>query len=133
VELARQLLVRRVVLGDDHQAGRPAIESMHDPRSLLAPDPAEIVDVMEKRIDERSARMSGGRMHHHAGRLVDDDEILVLVEDGQRERLRARRRIDRLGELDADGLAGLHELIGLRFAAGDADQPFPDQPLDLRA
>ena len=75
VKLARQLLVRRVVLGHDHQARRAAVEPMHDAGPLLAADAAQVVDVMEQRVDQRAAGVSGGRMHDHARRLVDDDEV----------------------------------------------------------
>ena len=39
-ELARQLLVRAIVLRDDHQARGPAIEPVHDSRTQLAADAA---------------------------------------------------------------------------------------------
>ena len=89
VKLARQLLMRGVVLGDDHQARGAAIEPVHDARPFLAADAAEIVDVMEQRVHQRAARVAGGRMHDHAGRLVDDDDVAVLVDDRQRQRFRA--------------------------------------------
>ena len=73
VKLPRELLVRGVVLGDDHQPRRAAIEPMHDARPLFAADAAQIVDVMEQRVDERAARVARGGMHDHPGRLVDDD------------------------------------------------------------
>ena len=81
VELAGELLVRRVVLGDDHQSRRAAIEPVHDARPLLAADAAQIVDMVEQRVDQRAARVAGRRVHDHAGRLVDDDEVGVLIED----------------------------------------------------
>ena len=93
---------------------------MDDARPLLAADAAEIVDVMEQRVDQRAAVVSGGRMHDHAGRLVDDDEVAILVEDRQRQRFRLRRRLDGSGTSIAIVLPGLHRLVGLRGRAGDA-------------
>ena len=75
---------------------------MHDAGPLLAADAAEIVDVVQQRVDERAAGMPGRRMHDHARRLVDDDQVVVLVEDGQRQRFGLRRRVDRLRDVDAD-------------------------------
>ena len=66
------------------------------------------------------------------GWLVDDDDVFVLVEDRQRQRLRLRHRIDRLRHVDADRLSGLHGLVRLRLAAGDMDALL-DQPLNLRS
>ena len=48
------------MLGDDHETGRTAVEPVHDARSLLSADAAEIVDVMEQRIHQRSGIVSGG-------------------------------------------------------------------------
>ena len=33
--------------------------------------------MMEKRVYQSVIRVSSSRMHHHAGRLVDDNEVLV--------------------------------------------------------
>ena len=132
VKLARQLFVRLVVLGHHHQAGCTAVEAVHDPRSPFSPDAAQIIDVMKERVDQRSARVSGRGMDHHPGRFVDDDDVFVLVEDGQRQCFRLRHRIDRLGDVDADSLSSLHRLIRLRLAAGDLNQAFLDQALNLR-
>ena len=49
-------------------------------------------------------------MHHQAGRLVDDDQVLVLETDRQRHRLRHRDRISRLGQQNDKMLARLDPL-----------------------
>ena len=131
-KLARQLFVRRVVLGDHHQPRRAAIEPMHDPGPLLAADAAQIVDVVQQRVDQRAARMAGRRMDDHPGRLVDDDEVVVLVEDRQRQRFGLRHRVDRRRRIDDDLLAALHRLVRLGLAPADADVALLDQPLNLR-
>ena len=61
LKLPRQLVVRAVVLRDDHQTRRAAIEPVDDPRPQLAADAAQVRDVMQQRVDERAARMPGGR------------------------------------------------------------------------
>ena len=52
VELARQLLVRGVVLGHHHDARRAAIEPVDDARPQLAADAAQIVDVVQQRVHQ---------------------------------------------------------------------------------
>ena len=89
VELPRQLAVRRVVLGDDHDAGRAAVEPVDDAGPQFAADAAQVVDVVQQRVDQRAVRVARRRVHHHAGRLVDDDDVGVLEEDVERQRLRA--------------------------------------------
>ena len=39
-------------------------------------------------------------MHHHAGLLVDDDQIAILVDDIQRDRLGPGGDLIRLGQVD---------------------------------
>ncbi len=39
----------------------------------------------DQRVDERAVRMAGARMHDEAGRLVDDDQRVVLVENVERD------------------------------------------------
>ena len=132
-KLSRELFVRGVVLGHHHQAGRAAVEPMDDARPLLAADAAEIVDVVEQRIDERAARVAGGGMDDHARRLVDDDEIVVLIQDGQRQRFGLRLGFDRLGDRHGHVLAGSHRLVRLDGASLEQDVALLDQPLNLRA
>ena len=132
MELAGELLVRRVVLGDDHQARRAAVEPMDDARPLLAADAAQVVDMVEQGVDERAARVARGRVHDHAGRLVHDDQVVVLVDDRQRERFGLRRRVDRLRHVDADLLPGLERAVGLGRASVDLDVAVLDEALDLR-
>ncbi len=74
LELRRQRLVRGVVLGDDHQAGRALVEAMHDAGPQLAADAAQIVDVVQQGVDQRPVGVAGGGVDDHAGRLVDDHE-----------------------------------------------------------
>src|ERR1700676_3188671 len=45
-KLPRELRVRAVVLGDNHQTGGAAIEPVYDTGTLLAADPAEVAHMM---------------------------------------------------------------------------------------
>ena len=101
VELAGQFLVRRVVLGHHHDAAGALVEPMDDPGTDRAADPAQVLDVMEQRVHERSVRSASRGMDHHAGRLVDDDDIGVVEEDDERDvlSLRPSRRTRRAASL----------------------------------
>src|SRR5262245_43658736 len=80
-KLPRQLFVRAVILGNHHQARGAPIETMHNPRPLLAANAAEIRHVVKKGVDQRAARMTRGGMDDHSRGLVDDDDIAILIED----------------------------------------------------
>ena len=107
----------RVVLRDDHHARRAAIEPVDDARPQLAADAAEIGDVVQQRVDERARGVTRAGMHDHARRLVDDDEVGILVEDLERQRLgcdgsgRGAREAS-----TADAIALTHREVRLRVS-----------------
>ena len=83
-----EALVRRVRLGDDEQPGRTLVETVHDARPLDAADARQAVAAVgDERVDERAGGVPGGGMHDEVRRLVDDDEVAILVDDVERDRL----------------------------------------------
>ena len=77
------------------------------PGRFSPPMPLRSLDVVQQRVDERAGRMPRRRMDDHSRRLVDDDEVAVLVEDRERQRLGQRRRIDGLGTSTATSCPAL--------------------------
>jgi hypothetical protein len=78
--------------------------------------------MVEKRIYDGSARVSRRGMHDHSSRLVQDDQVAVLVDDVEREIL----------SLDPEGLGRRHidlealafrERLGLLHRAPVNDNP----------
>ena len=63
---------------------------------------------MGQRAGQRPLPMPLGRMHDHAGRLVDDNDRIILVQNRKRNRLR-RRPVARHRHLVNDDLAALPE------------------------
>ena len=72
-----------------------------------------------QRAGQRARPVSAGRMHHHARRLVDDDQELVFVEDFQRDVLGPRGLARDLGQHDRDALPRLEPIGRLAAAAVD--------------
>ena len=90
-ELHGKGCVRGVILGDDENAGRILVEPVDDPRPFDAADAGKTVSAMrDERVDQRPAAVSSARMHHKPGRLVDDDDVCIFVEDFERDILRLR-------------------------------------------
>ena len=86
----RPVGVRRA--GDHHQAGGVLVEAVHDagPVALSASEPRQLAEA------PRGGRGPGGplracpndggvRVHHDSGRLVDDYDGLVVVDDTERD------------------------------------------------
>ncbi len=86
-----------------HQPGRVLVEAVHDAGPADAADPRQAVAAMTQQgVHQGAAEVSGSRMHHEARRLVDDDQVFVLEDDGQRDVFRLRRRVDRRRHFEQD-------------------------------
>src|SRR5271165_1400909 len=102
-EEIRQAPMRRVSLGDDEQPGRVLVEPVDDARP---PNPADSrqarAAMADQRVDQRAGRMARRRMDDEAGRLVDHDQMLVLIDDFERQVLAEKRRFLRTWRLEGD-------------------------------
>jgi hypothetical protein len=98
---------------------------VHDPRPLGV---AARDAVVEQRVDERPLLLARARVDDRPGRLVDDEQVLVLIGDSEVDRLRDEGR-GRRGRLELDLLPAL-EPVALRAAgAVDEGRARLDQPL----
>ena len=70
--------------GDDHQAGGFFIETVHDARARQL---SGIGIAMQQAVEHRAAPVACSRVHNQAGRLVDDEQRVVFVDDIQVDRL----------------------------------------------
>lgn len=138
-ELRRKPLMRAVRLRDDHQSARLLVQPVDDARPPLAADARQRRPAMrDKRVHQRHVRVAGRGMDDEPRRLHHDDQLRVLVDDIERDRLArgARRRGRRHRHFDA--LAGLHAVGGVRRRARprlahQRHAAFLDQLLHARA
>src|SRR5688572_24946893 len=72
-------------------------------------------------------------MDDHPGRLVDDDEIRILIDDVEIVVFWLWPRTYRRGNVDGDRLAGAHDPVRRHGLAGNGDLTVLDQALDLRS
>ena len=87
-ELRGQPVMGAVGLGHDQQTGRVLVDAMHDAGPFLATDPRQVAaEMVQERIDQRAAGRARGGMHDHAGGLVHDDQVGILVQDLERDGL----------------------------------------------
>ena len=63
-----------------YKPGRVPVQSMHDPCSRHFSGSRE---VMQESVLNRPVRMSGGRVHDLPGRLVQDNQIFVSINNSQ--------------------------------------------------
>ena len=111
------------------QAGRATVEAVAELQfGQFGPE-------MPERFDH-PGRDIGAPVDGHAGRFVDDQEVLVFVDDGTAQRieqggghgrLRGRSGVDpQFG--NADDIAGLQSVVLLCLATVDAQPALPQQP-----
>lgn len=134
-ELLGQALMGGVVLGDDEQARCLLVEAVDDARSLDATDARQAVAAVgDQRIDERAVGVAGGGVHDEARRLVDDDEVVVLVGDRERDRLALRLGRLRRRQLHSEYLGWFDPQARVTYGSSRSPyMPGPDQSLDARA
>lgn len=96
-ELLRKALVGRIIFGRDKHPGCPPVEAMNDPGPEHTANASQIATMMEQRVHQRTARMAGCGMYNDARSFVDYDEIRVLVEHDERNRLGREMHLDRRG------------------------------------
>ena len=104
-----------IVLGHDDQAAGVFVESVDDAGAQVAAGGGERLEAVEQRIDQRAAAarvvaLARAGVDHHSGRLVDDREVGVFVDNVQRNVFRSglERRGARLaGDVDALAAAQL--------------------------
>jgi len=125
-----QLLVRLVRARDHEQSRRVPVEAMDDSRPILLP---ALGPCGRERLCERASGVTGRGVHHDTGGLVHDEEVLVLVRDGELGRRDVRLRRNRRRRLDLDRLSA-RELVAL-FArlSVDAYGFRREKPLGRRA
>ena len=121
--------MRLVALGHEHDAGGVAVEAVQDPRPPVAVDRAPLLAVMHQAVHQRPRPPAAGGMDHQVRLLVQRQEMLVLVNDVQRDRLgdeltdRLRRRHH------VHQVAGLEVFARLGGLAVDGDEVELDQAL----
>lgn len=84
-ERRRESDVGLVGLGNDHQTAGILVEAVNDAGACLSADAGKGVPAVGQQcMDEGSTGMTGARVDHESGRLVDDEQVLVLMDDDQR-------------------------------------------------
>jgi uncharacterized protein DUF6476 len=88
-----QALMGVVRLGDDEQSRGVLVEPMDDAGATNAAYPRQAIAAMSNQcVDERSGFMAGGGVNHKSCRLVDNDQMGILIDhfEGNRFGLRCR-------------------------------------------
>ena len=134
-ELTREGGVGGIVLRRHQQSRRILVDPVDDPRPGDPADSRQRIAAMgQQRVDQRPVRIARRRMHHEARRLVHDDQVFVLEDDGERDRLGDGPGGRRLGDTHLEGLAQFDPPGGLGYPrARLGDRSAGDEGLDAAA
>ena len=126
--------MRSVVFTDHQDAGGVPVDPVDDPRPQNAVDPGKAVPAVKHQgVDQCPALMAGGGMHHHPLRLVDQDHVVILVQDIQRDLLRRDLRRLRVRDVADDAVPRFQLPVALRGGTVHGDAAFLDQLLHMGA
>ena len=113
-----------------HKSGRVPIQPMHDPRSRHFGGGWKVV---QESVLDRPVRMSGSRVHDLPGRLVQNDQVFVSINDSQGQVLWLALRGCRSLRPDLDPFATLHRISRASSFSFYQYAPCPNPILKLSA
>lgn len=109
--------------GNDHAAGRFAVEAVRDLKRLTR-------ESSDERVDERSRLESAARVHREERRLVDDEERRILIEDAERHR---RVGLGERLDVNRDATPGVDARVGFGVAFVERDVAIDDEAVNSRS
>ncbi|CDC60272.1 unknown [Clostridium sp. CAG:448] len=120
--------VCRIVFGNNQQPAGVLVNPVYDSRANHPTDTGQMPAAMpEQCVDQRPVRISGRGMHHHPRRLIDDNDVIILINDIQRNFLRLCVCRNRLGFIDLDHIPGAQPVIFRRTRTVDRNLPVFNQ------
>ena len=129
----REFGVSEIVFGDDYRAARVFVQPMNDAGPQRVTALRKRLAAAEKRVDERAARVPCSGVNGHTGGLVDDDEVVVFVEDVERDGFSFSFERCAWFRLNGDALAATEFLARLGRLAIDENEAGIDEFLDAGA
>ena len=112
------------VLRGDQQTARVAVKAIHDTVHIML-EAEDVVCVPAECVSERVLIVPHRRMNRKPGRFIDDQDILVLIDDRQRDLgLDDMRTVLGLEDVAAKPIAGSEDFLQV------APVPVQDEPVD---
>ncbi len=126
-----------VVFGDDDNAGRLLIEAVNDAGAELVigirTAAREVLAAAKKRVYQSPLRVPCTGMDAHSSRLINDQQVVVLVENVERDGFRFGAKWRAGTDLDNNPLAAAKFVRGLSLDTIYGDQTVFNQLLQSRA
>jgi hypothetical protein len=132
LDRALEFAIGEIIPGDYQQSRCVLVEPVDNTRAVSARLAGQRGKMVGQGIDQRPRVVAGRRVGHHASRFVDHYEVVVFVNDVERDIFsgdRARFRCQ--GDFDRDCFPAAQGMFGRDDKGIDLDRPLPDQFLDF--
>jgi len=130
-ELRAEMKMGGVIFGRDQATAGVFVKTMNDAGPRDPADAAELPAAMvQQGVDQCVFAVARRRMHDHARRLVEHQQMFVLVEDVQRKVLCLRFGGSRLGLLKNNGFARARVMSRFDNLAVNKNVSLSQKPLD---
>ena len=106
---------------------------MNDAGPLDTGDAAVLRVAGQQRVDQRPRPVADGGMDDETGGLVDDEHVVVLVDDGKRDRLGLEVERLGIGNFEIQNPAGDDRVVGLDRRTRRGHVTLGDELLDVAA
>jgi len=135
-KLLDELQVSLIGERHDQRAGGAFVEAVDDAGAQRAADVRKLSqapEFIEERGGEGASGLTGAGVHDHAGGLIDYDDLIVLIEDGEREVFGLKDGFECFRDVDGDGFARHYAVGGFSWSAFHQDTAFVHQLLDANS
>ena len=129
-ELMGQTPMGGIGFGHDDDAGGVAVQAMNDTGTEGVIDMGERITVIDKTIDKGAAGIAARRVNDKIRLFVDDQNLIVLVENIEGDRLGRDFGDGRWREDHVNAVAGVELITGFGGAAINSDGLFLDESLN---
>ena len=111
-ELVRQHGLCGLVLGHDHQTCGVLVDTVYEVTKAVLDVLVGLLEIVSQAVQQGMLEVAVTGVYHQARLLVDDDDVVVFVDDVQRDGLGLDIGLARrIGEHDGDHVVGLHLIV----------------------
>jgi hypothetical protein len=110
--------VREIIFGDEYHAGSLLVETVNNTGAQGTCRLRERLPAAEKGVDKRASGIAGSSVNGHAGGFVDGHEVVIFIEDVQRDGFGFGAERRAFGCVESDAFAAV-KMEGA-FAGGGA-------------
>ena len=110
--LCRKTLMSAVVFGNDKQSAGVFVNTMNNAGTMFAVNAGKaFATVKHKRIHKRAGPVPDRRMHDHAARFIHHNDILILIDDIERNIFGCKVNLTQLRHNDGKNLSASELVI----------------------